>query len=421
MSDRQHIGLDNPAFRGRLRQPSGLAQSLHMPASSARQAANSGGRPSARYLSDFTVHSRKTSSALHAQAKPQQQVKPQLAAQAITPQRVLPPIPAPLPPSSPQRLSPTQAANLRRPAPAKPALKPARQAVPTVAPAVHHRQEQSQVLKRPDLFATNVAVAAEVAAPKGEAKKKSRIRRIVAPLNLRQYSKMQLAMMAMGTFIFITGLSVSAMTLRTNHNAAAQVAALAKSTENAPATTDAAAAVSPGTGNTGGATTAPSTVRPSTHVVSSYAVGPTMPRYLDIPKLGVHARVLSLGILNNGALATPNNVFDVGWYNESSLPGQPGVTLIDGHVSSWTAHGVFYGIKTLAAGDQIQIERGDGQVITYQVVSHQIYDHNNMDMHTALQPVDPTTTGLNLITCTGDVIPGTSEFNERILVQAKQV
>jgi len=303
------------------------------------------------------------------------------------------------------------------PAPVAPQPQPVVVAAPTapVRRAVHpvnfkaHQPQRSAVLLRQPFFATP-----EV---EPEAKKFS----VRHPL--KGYTKAQLALVSMAVTVFVVGLGVSAMTLSTNHLANAKVAALAKAAVDQPATTDSTGATASVAGAHATATTTttpPSTARPSTAVISNYAVGPTLPRYLDIPKLGVHARVLSLGILNSGALATPNNVFDVGWYNESSLPGQPGATLIDGHVSSWTSHGVFYGIKTLAAGDLIQVERGDGQVMSYKVVRSQVYDHNDVDMQSAVTPVDPTKPGLNLITCTGDVIPGTNEFNERVLVYATQ-
>ncbi len=63
--------------------------------------------------------------------------------------------------------------------------------------------------------------------------------------------------------------------------------------------------------------------------------------------------------------------------------------LIDGHVSSWTAHGVFYGLHTLVAGDTIQIERGDGTVFNYQVVKTVVYPNNGVDMQSAMTPVTP--------------------------------
>lgn len=166
--------------------------------------------------------------------------------------------------------------------------------------------------------------------------------------------------------------------------------------------------------------TVPSTIKPSTRELASYIVAPTLPRYLIIPKLGVDARILPVGVTSDGALETPENVFDTAWYDESAQPGQKGAMLIDGHISSWTTHGVFYGLSTLLPGDAIDVQGGNGAIFTYMVVKTQVYDSNNVDMGAALSPIDKTKPGLNLISCTGDVISGTSEFNERIIVFATQ-
>lgn len=165
----------------------------------------------------------------------------------------------------------------------------------------------------------------------------------------------------------------------------------------------------------------PSTVPPTSTAVASYTVAPTLPRYINIPKLNVHARVLSVGLTGTGALATPSNVFDTAWYNQSAKPGQAGAMLIDGHVSSWTTHGVFYEIKSLANGDTIQIERGDGTLYSFKVIRIQVYTAGTVDMVAVMKPVVSGHPGLNLISCTGDVIPGTSEFSERVVVFAEQV
>lgn len=94
--------------------------------------------------------------------------------------------------------------------------------------------------------------------------------------------------------------------------------------------------------------------------------------------------------------------------------------LIDGHISSWTTHGVFYGLNTLSPGDMIDVQGGNGAIFTYKVVKTQIYNSNNVNMDAALSPIDPAKPGLNLISCTGDVIAGTNDFNERIIVFATQ-
>jgi len=164
----------------------------------------------------------------------------------------------------------------------------------------------------------------------------------------------------------------------------------------------------------------PSTIKPTASQLHNYVVAPTLPRYLIIPKLGVDASILPIGINPGGSLGTPNNVFNTAWYDKSSKPGQKGAMLIDGHISSWTTHGVFYGLNTLLPGDIIDVQGGNGAIFTYKVVKTQIYNSNNVNMSAALLPIDPTKPGLNLISCTGEVISGTSKFNERIIVFATE-
>jgi sortase A len=166
---------------------------------------------------------------------------------------------------------------------------------------------------------------------------------------------------------------------------------------------------------------APKTNKPTQAFVANYTVPPDLPRYISIPSIGVHAIVGAVGLTRVGAIGTPDNVYNTDWYDRSSKPGQLGAALIDGHVSSWTTDGVFYNIKKLVAGDKIQIQLGNGSLINYSVVKSQIYPNTDVNISAALSSVNPNVPGLNLITCTGDVIKGTNEFNERIVVFAQQV
>ncbi|MEK7600138.1 MAG: class F sortase [Patescibacteria group bacterium] len=166
---------------------------------------------------------------------------------------------------------------------------------------------------------------------------------------------------------------------------------------------------------------APTTNKPSDNTLNNYAVGPSQPRILTIPKLGVNARVLSVGLTKEGAIAAPANVYDTAWYDQSAQPGQPGAMFIDGHVSSWTTQGVFHGLKTLRQGDLIQIKRGDGAIFNYHVVMTKVYEANGVDMDAAMAPINPSRPGLNIMSCSGKVAPGTNEFSQRIVVFAQQV
>lgn len=165
---------------------------------------------------------------------------------------------------------------------------------------------------------------------------------------------------------------------------------------------------------------APQTIKPTPSAFNSYQVPALDPRYISIPKINVKAIVTAAGLTSNGAIGTPNNVFNTAWYNRSSKPGQPGAVLIDGHVSSWTTNGVFYNLRMLSVGDSIQIERGDGTIITYTVAKVQTYTAEAINMAKILAPIDPAKPGLNLITCAGDVIKGTNEFDKRIVVYSTQ-
>lgn len=172
------------------------------------------------------------------------------------------------------------------------------------------------------------------------------------------------------------------------------------------------------------AAAAPSSNKPSAKAVAAYTVAPDLPKFISIPAINItQARIIQLGLMSNNQIAVPDNIYDTGWYNASAKPGasEPGAMFIYGHVSSWTADGVFYNLKNLQPGDKVNITRGDNKRFVYQVVSTKVYNYKHVDMHAALSPIVPGTPGLNLMTCTGQVIKGTSEFNERLVVFTKLV
>ena len=236
----------------------------------------------------------------------------------------------------------------------------------------------------------------------------------ISAQNNPKYTLLSRVMLVLGIALLIVGLSIGFRDARTNrleNIAAAKLVAeanhrAAKSSTPIAAITSAAV---------------PATTKPAPSAVAEYIVAPDLPRYLVIPKLRVKARVLSVGLDAQGAMKTPANVFDTAWFNQSSLPGQAGAMLIDGHVSSWTAHGVFHDLKKLSSGDIITIQRGDNAMFNYQVAKVQIYDADNVDMVAATMSIDATKPGLNLISCAGDVISGTNDFNKRIIVFATQI
>ena len=217
-------------------------------------------------------------------------------------------------------------------------------------------------------------------------------------------SKRPFLLYAMAAAVFVIGVTVSLNGLRANRQVAAQAKHLSGSSTDA-------------SDDNGGH---PSTSKPADADVKNYVVAPNLPRYIDIPKLTVHARVLSMGVTSKNQLKAPGNVYDAGWYNASAQPGQPGAMLVDGHISSWSTKGVFYGLNKLVAGDPITITRGDGKTFTYTVVKTTVVYADSVDMGSLMVSQNTGKPGLNLISCSGDVVPGTNEFDKRIIVYAVQ-
>lgn len=211
----------------------------------------------------------------------------------------------------------------------------------------------------------------------------------------RSYS--QTALMAMAVVIFIVGIFVSVMTIKTNSDAKAQVSALSQHDDNAP----------------------PDETKPTSSSISSYQVAPELPKFIKIPSLSVNGRVKSLDVTKDNALQAPRNIYDAGWYSASAKPGDSGsngAILIDGHVHGPTKPGIFSSIKNLKSNDIVTIQRGDDKVFNYKVVKVQNYDSKTLDMGIALASIQPGVPGLNLITCGGKFNQSTGQYEQRTIV-----
>ncbi len=161
---------------------------------------------------------------------------------------------------------------------------------------------------------------------------------------------------------------------------------------------------------------------PTEEEVKEYTVAADRPRYLSIEKLGIsNARVLAMGVNAKGALNTPANIFDVGWYNASGKPGQGRVMIIDGHNGGPHMYGVFKKLPDLVAGDIVKIERGDGAIFEYSVVENTTVSIDEADkyMNTlAKKPAISDKEGLTLISCTGEWSQKQKTYLSRQFVRA---
>lgn len=163
---------------------------------------------------------------------------------------------------------------------------------------------------------------------------------------------------------------------------------------------------------------------PTEQQIVEYVVAPDKPRYFSIPYLGIYnARIVEIGLKGQNEMATPYNIYDVGWFTGSGsvLPGQNGVTFINAHGGD-LGYGIFRSLPKLPVGEVIKIEMGDGRVYTYKVVEKEFKelgeDANKYMSNFAFAPLSGTTNTLSMVTCTGDWWESQQTYSQRLFVRA---
>lgn len=146
--------------------------------------------------------------------------------------------------------------------------------------------------------------------------------------------------------------------------AVALVVVVVKAQESAPAPHDAGRIASgrtpstePGTSSGGGRETA--TPLPASRPVS-----------IRIPAIGVRSVVNRIGLAGDGTLAVPQpgpHLDQAAWFENSPTPGQPGPSIIEGHVDSTEGPSIFFELGAVKTGDRIVVRRADARVLTFEV------------------------------------------------------
>jgi sortase (surface protein transpeptidase) len=163
---------------------------------------------------------------------------------------------------------------------------------------------------------------------------------------------------------------------------------------------------------------APATA-PATTVPAPAAVARSAPVAVRIPSIGVAVWLTQLGLNADGTVAVPTSVQVPGWFSPGPSPGQIGSAVILGHVDSSKGPGVFFQLRTLQPGNQIEVNLADGVIATFKVTSvaqyqktafpdQQVYGSNG-------------SSELQLVTCGGAFDPQTGHYLSNIVVYSSFV
>jgi len=97
--------------------------------------------------------------------------------------------------------------------------------------------------------------------------------------------------------------------------------------------------------------------------------GRSAPVRLRIPTLGMSIPVGTLGLNPDGTVQVPSGTTQPGWFDGGPTPGQMGSAVLLGHVDSYRGPGVFFQLRTLAVGDQVDVDLADGDTAQFTVDS----------------------------------------------------
>ncbi len=160
-------------------------------------------------------------------------------------------------------------------------------------------------------------------------------------------------------------------------------------------------------------TSAPLAVAPrSGHNVNDH-VAAGAPTWIDIPSLGVHSGLVPLGLERDGTAQVPTDPAVAGWFTGGPHPGDPGPSVIVGHVDSTTGPAVFFKLRELTPGSVVTVSSSTGQV-PFRVDRVAQVSKDRFPTAAIYGPVPDRE--LRLVTCGGVFNRGTGHYADNVVV-----
>ena len=159
--------------------------------------------------------------------------------------------------------------------------------------------------------------------------------------------------------------------------------------------------------------------------VQGPALARSLPISIWIPAIGVNSRLLYVGLNPDGTIQVPplNDpplTNEAAWYKYSPTPGQPGPSIIEGHVDSLSAGpSVFFRLGALKPGDLVYITLADRQVAVFKITGVRLYPKDQFPTSTVYGNIDYA--ALRLITCGGSFDEQSHHYSSNIVAFASLV
>ena len=151
----------------------------------------------------------------------------------------------------------------------------------------------------------------------------------------------------------------------------------------------------------------------NTAPVSSGVVARSAPVALRIPSIGVSVSVSALGLNPDGTVQVPTNFQEPGWYRLGPSPGQLGSAVILGHVDSYQGPAVFFQLRSLEAGDRVEVSLADGVVADFVVTTVAMYPKDQFPAQQVYASQGHSS--LQLVTCGGTFDTQTGHYLSNVV------
>lgn len=141
---------------------------------------------------------------------------------------------------------------------------------------------------------------------------------------------------------------------------------------------------------------------------------------LLIPSIGVDAPVVVKSIDANGMMQSPDNAWDVAWYDFSARPGFGGNAVFSGHVDYHdVGPAVFWDLSDLQQGDVIMVRLADGTEYSYAVTALNSFEASAAPVAEIVGPTAEEV--VTIITCGGTFDSTVRQYSHRTVVRAQRV
>jgi sortase A len=125
----------------------------------------------------------------------------------------------------------------------------------------------------------------------------------------------------------------------------------------------------------------------------------------------------------DGVMLNPSGPWIVSWYEQTAALGEIGNVVMAGHVDYWNVGpSVFFNLRNLAEGDQIEVIGENQTPFLYTVEWNETFDLEELTSGRITELVGPTEDPvLTLITCGGEFDYASGEYLSRTVVRASLV